>query len=203
MLKTYLPQILILFGLGLTFVGGLISFIRSNEYDKKIEKNVDETIQLSKENQRLAQSNEQLNNQNQLLIQKNLELSNLINSNITGGDSFCYVTISFDSPTTGQIITHNPGKYALSSIQVRITDLSELNGSTPVTIESLSKNTFTISELPPNTVSVGGKITIINGSKHVRLNVFCNARNGDFTQLLRLRWDGDVWSFATRVMEMR
>ncbi len=213
LIKVYLPQIFIFLGVILTFLGGLLTYVRSNEYDINIKRKVEETNTVSMENKELALSNQELNNQNQLLISKNIELSNknidlsnkavelsnLVNSNVTGGDSFCYITIMFDGPTSGTIITRNSGKFPLSSIQIRIADL---NDTSIPSIESLAKNTFSINELPPNSVSVGGKIHIINEAIVLRLNIFCKARNGDFVQLLRLKRIGANWVFATKVTEM-
>jgi hypothetical protein len=221
-LKNYLPQIFIGLGILLSFVGGLIIFVRTNEYNKEIEKKTKENITLSteinelgKENKILISQNIEFTNLNGDLIKKNLKLieqnielsdnltkqSKIINSNITGGDSFCYLHV-FKNPrfeNRFRLMLINEGNFAMSKIQIRIVNLNEFNTSEDFTLESLTKNTISVDELSGKMSQIIGEVDFNTKHNSINLNIFINARNGSFIQLLRIKKVGENWKYANRV----
>jgi hypothetical protein len=122
---------------------------------------------------------------------------------ITGGDNYCH--LSFHT-YKGHILIHNTGEYPLYGIQIRITDLRELDKmfkdrkgnllfddmfkhSTQIDLGDLHAHTTTNR---PNPISLDGR-------KEANFNVFFSARNGYWTQLYRLRLIGGKWVAAIRV----
>ena len=219
-IKNYLPQIFIGIGVIFSFIGGVIIFIRTNEFNVTIDNTAKENIALTTENNALGVENKTLISKNieftslnGELIKKNLELtgqnlqlsnnireqSEIINSNITGGDSFCHLQLSFDGTNRFRLLLVNEGEYAMSKIQIRIVDLDELNATKNHTVESLTKNTFNVNELPGKMAQIIGNYQINSQKNAVSLNIFINARNGNFIQLFRLRKVNNDWHFADRV----
>jgi hypothetical protein len=221
--KNYLPQIFIGLGVLFSFIGGLMIFIRTNEYDLKIEKKANENLIISTENNRLVNENQTLiskniefTNFNGELINKNLKLteqniklsdnlkkqSDIINSNITGGDSFCYIVpmINPKFENVYRLFLRNAGEHVMSNIQIRIVDLDEFEHTKDIMISLYGKIT-NINELSGKTGTIIGEIDLGKEKNTKRLNIFISARNGSITQLLRLKKVDDKWKFANRVLK--
>ncbi|MCX2681676.1 hypothetical protein OOZ15_17115 [Galbibacter sp. EGI 63066] len=217
--KNYLPQIFIGLGVLFSFIGGLIIYIRTNEYNSEIKKRTNENIVLTTKNKRLTSENQilitkniEFTNLNGELINKNLELtsqnieltdnlqkqSEIINSNITGGDSFCYILpiINPKYENRYRLLLKNDGEYLMSNIQVRIVDLNEYE--TANSIISLYGKTTNVTELSGKTGMIIGEIDL-GKENYKNLNIFISARNGSFKQLIRMKKMKKKWHFATRV----
>lgn len=219
-IKNYLPQIFIGFGVIFSFIGGIIIFARTNEYNDTLKQKAiinenltNENLNLTKDNKTLITQNIEMTTLNGNLIQKNLELSEqniqlsnnikeqseIINSNITGGDSFCHLQLSYAGINNFNIVLVNEGNFPMSKIQVRIVDLDELHATKIHTLESLTKNTFNVDELSGKMAQIIGNLQLTPQTNEVNLNIFINAKNGNFIQLSRLRKFDNVWHFANRV----
>jgi len=147
----------------------------------------------------LIQKNIELSEQNIQLTNNIKEQSEIINSNITGGDSYCYLLTSYAGMNNFNIILVNDGSYPMSKIQVRIVDLDELNATKNLTLELLTKYTFHIDELLGKMSQKIGMMPLSPQKNEASFNIFINAKNGEFIQLLRLRKFDNVWYFAYRV----
>jgi hypothetical protein len=173
MLNTYLPQILILIGLLLTFLGGFISFKRGEDTQK--------------ENQTLIVENKKL-------VESNLSLSRLINDNLTGGDSYGVVTPLIISEKTGDmyfLYFENKGKFPLYDVKITYFDPDEVkkhaNPNGNASLEILKY----YNAIDCGNISQGGGRTLgpsfhINEGSNLKLNMIINAKNGSFSQLLRI-----------------
>jgi len=119
--------------------------------------------------------------------------------NITGGDSFCYLTIT----NVGTPIVSHVGRYQLSGVQIRIVDiirfkrLAELNQLSPRSTADVI--------LEPGALAVGQawidqaiRIQFSNPDK-ADFNIFFTARNGTWDELLRMRRINGQWEQAIRV----
>ena len=123
---------------------------------------------------------------------------------ITGGDSFCYLTV-FGYPTDQPIvpIIIVAGDYPLYDLEYRIYDLDEplqpriVNGQ-----EVGLGTTYSAGNMPPqSTRLVGTTFPVKPGTR--RFNIFFVARNGFFNEALRLVPDqktkGGSWLKAIQV----
>jgi hypothetical protein len=119
---------------------------------------------------------------------------------VTGGDSFCYL----DFAANGTLPTFvQRGKYPISDVSARIVDLKKFDrliatNPQPSLQELLSADTSVqLGELTPNAALVRGTVKLVGQS--ARFNIFFSARNGFWTQKLRLRLVGGKWVRAIRV----
>jgi len=128
----------------------------------------------------------------------NREITNLV----TGGDSFCYLAIgSIDSKTNRGIpIVLHQGEHPLFDINVRIVDLQKLREIKDNTWTSFSQAQ---TNLPVGNLAKGTGLTMdpfdLGSSTGRDFNIFFIARNGQFTQKLRLRKINDKWVRATKI----
>ncbi len=128
----------------------------------------------------------------------NREIANLV----TGGDSFCYVTIASINPTTnrGILIVVHQGNHSTFDVNARMVDLQKSREIKDYTLTNLeqAQTTLQIGSLIKGTAIVVSPFDL--GSSLERdFNIFFIARNGQFTQLLRLRKIDDKWVIATKV----
>ena len=117
-------------------------------------------------------------------------------SEVTGGDSFCYVEMG-TVPRDFMASVVRKGKYPLFDVHVTITDLNALDTGKPT---SVNTRTFP-------------KIDLVRGLSHrlglypedpkveyKRFNIEISARNGYFTHLLRIKnLKERGWTWATLV----
>ncbi|WP_043311344.1 hypothetical protein [Pseudomonas sp. ML96] len=114
-------------------------------------------------------------------------------NHMTGGDSFCYMSVMADN--RNWMVVHM-GDHHLQNLSARVCDLDVPDtpnwmqaANTHVTVGTLFKGMCSINSL---TKSLTGQ--------HRRFNIFYSASNGTFTQELRLKdVGGDRWAMATRV----
>lgn len=170
---TYLPQILIFFGLLLTFLGGFISFKR------------DEITQ--KENKALV-------NENKRLLESNLGLSESIKNHLTGGDSFGVVkptSIVENGKHVYFLCFENKGTFPMYNVEVSFWNPDEMkkkqasNDLATTEMFKLNKG-FYLDTVPSNIAKPFGSIFNINEGELMKLNFFISSKNGSFAQILRM-----------------
>lgn len=141
----------------------------------------------------------------QAVITQNHDYAVFLAKLLTGGDSFCYITISMIDPVTdiGHFIIHSEGDFPLYNIIIRITDLDEFEEATKETPPSTEKieaseKIIQIAEIPPKHHLVAEKVHLKDVTKK-RYNIFFTCRNGSFRQLLRIVRKARRLIYATRV----
>ncbi len=123
------------------------------------------------------------------------DLKNHIASSITGGTSFAYIVPVFQSANASPILTVvHQGEYPLYDLSVRIVDLAKLGEKAPSLSEMKGSG---IGNLAPNQAAPLGNVQI-NGES-LRWNLFFSARNGFFTEELRVQRVGSDWKTAIQV----
>jgi hypothetical protein len=138
-----------------------------------------------------TKSSKQLQEKSEEIARLNRETANTV----TGGDSFCYLMPIGNAPDRVSVI--HSGKYPLYDVSVQLVDLDDPAFSKP-TFSSIGANTITIGNIPPNSIQVLGSVIKLTGDRK-RLNIFFSARNGFYTQQLRMRLVNGEWKSATRV----
>lgn len=139
------------------------------------------------------------------------ELNRSIAASVIGGDSFCYATLIM-SENGGRWIVVHQGKYPLYEVQLRIVDLDKADEieeqskreGVPITFEmlKLSDTVLTLGNMSPQLSQIPGLFLRFPPNKQrLRFNIFITARNGRFTELLRLRNVNGKWTEAMRVMK--
>ncbi len=126
----------------------------------------------------------------------------ILNS-ITGGDGFCY--IAFDITLTGNkigIYLISKGKYPLYDISVRIVDITKIIELKSLTLENLNEieTKFSMKNIYPGTAISLGTMDK-NEYNEQNFNVFFIARNGQWTQEIRMRSINNDQFTATRVLK--
>ena len=154
-------------------------------------------------------SHEQLSYERQLRA-KAEEISALnktIAATVTGGDSFCYLTLEATGRAAGTplLMAVLQGAYPLYDASARITAL-ELFDELVVrpgiyTIEQISKTEkiIPLGNLNPKHAVLLGQWTLPVGAQSKRYNIFVTARNGSTTEFLRLRRINGAWKMAVKV----
>ena len=110
---------------------------------------------------------------------------------ITGGDSFCYLMLywfDMENRKARQIVFIKEGSYPLRELSVRV-----------VNLEDNKEHYFNLGTMSAPAVYVHGHWEL-GKSNHVRYNMFYDALNGGYAQLLRMVPAEGYWATATRVM---
>jgi hypothetical protein len=89
------------------------------------------------------------------------------------------------------------GDHVLFSIHARFVDPDKL--STNSSFEDLNKYNYQLGDFPPNVGSTIDPAIPFNDTHKQDFNIFFNARNGFWEQLIRLRFVNGQWLTATRV----
>jgi hypothetical protein len=132
------------------------------------------------------------------------ELNKSIARSITGGDSFAYLLPIFQkgSYNAPLLTAVHHGDYPLYDLNARIVDLDKFEKMTAheYSFNEIQKNEQyrKIGNLAPSRSIMLGSVQI-NGTQ-LRWNIFFNARNGFFTEELRIVKVGDTWKIAIRVL---
>lgn len=122
---------------------------------------------------------------------------------VIGGDSFCYLAIgSIDSQSNvGILMTVAQGEHPIYDVNARIVDLQESekikNNLTLQTI-SQSETHINIGNMITGTASMIRQFPLGDSTER-DFNIFFSARNGLYTQMLRLRKINNKWYSATKV----
>jgi hypothetical protein len=126
---------------------------------------------------------------------------------IIGGDSFCYMGLMIPDATAliaRPMFVHH-GRYPLYDVTARIVDVEEIKRlkalKDPALMTALMGTTVGIGNLTPG-FSSGSAVTLQRHSpgRDFSYNVFYVARNGAWTQFLRMRWTGSGWATAEKVV---
>jgi hypothetical protein len=145
-------------------------------------------------------------NFNTVISEKNEEIIRLQRENVgvtTGGDSFCYMLLQVHDPATGLVVTPifiHQGRFPLYDVAARVVDIDEMRKSIGANQAALLGTTLRVGNLTPG-FSVSITILQHPAGQNFNYNVFYVARNGAWLQMLRMRWLGNGWAIATRVLE--
>lgn len=122
----------------------------------------------------------------------------------TGGNSFCYVAALRPTDAGFDIVLISWGHYPLYGVGVRVTDVKyslatkDLATKDVVHADVFSKYIGDIS--PPGSATLGlGAVVYKTAGDHQELNIVFSARNGWWTELLRLRKIHGQWVQAMLV----
>jgi hypothetical protein len=133
------------------------------------------------------------------------ELSKTTLAAVTGGDSFCYIAVSQPSPGTSRALAMviHTGEHPLYDVSARLVDLDKfdgLKGQGTYTYEALN-STQTLIQLGTLIPKHAGELGRwdLNAFPLRGMNIFFTARNGGFTECLRVRRVGDSWAQAILV----
>ena len=130
------------------------------------------------------------------------ELNREIANMVTGGDSFCYVTIASLDPKTnrGILTVVHQGDHPIYDLSARMVDLQLLRQIKDYSLSNLQKaeTNLRIGNMIKGTAAVVSPFDL--GSSSSRdFNIHFSARNGLFTQLLRLRKTNGKWTTAIKI----
>jgi len=135
------------------------------------------------------------------------ELNKQIASSITGDASFAYIVPTFFDPThnSPMLTLVHRGAYPLYDLTVRILDMATFDNLMQQNNSSSDKLReevqLSISNIAPNQKSMLKTVQL--GTDPLRWNLYFNARNGFFTELLRVRRVGNEWQTALKVIRTR
>jgi hypothetical protein len=182
-----LPMAIIFVGGFIVVVGGLMASVRQNQDQAKF-------------------ANERAEFERDLRIKsdKIAELNETIAASVIGGDSFCYVSLISANQTGAYISVTHQGKYPLYDVSVRMVELDAFGVNSDESIKTLEdiqnrSINLDVGNMSPGFSQMTGKVTFSNPDK-VKYNIFIVARNGSFTQNLRMHNVNGVWKSANRVM---
>lgn len=120
----------------------------------------------------------------------------------TGGDSFPYFTIQIcedcDNKNTATMMAHHKGEFPLYDVTARFVDINRSNIDR---IETMLGTSVSIGNMIPSHTQLVPQLLSIENSenKEQAFNIFMTARNGGFTQLVRLKNVNGKWLSATKV----
>jgi len=133
-------------------------------------------------------------------------LSDRTNASVTGGDSFCYISFALsDDSNQARLVAMSHGNYPVYDAAVRIVDLEKFENAgskEKISFEELTREDINIpiGNMAPSAASLLNKIDL-GSSNEKKYNVFISARNGFFSELIRLRRVDGRWRIAIRVVK--
>ncbi|MBZ0168231.1 hypothetical protein MELA_02294 [Candidatus Methylomirabilis lanthanidiphila] len=136
--------------------------------------------------------------------EKDREIARLnaeIQSQITGGDSFCYVrTTSVKPGGDPVIVVIHKGKFPLYDVQIRIWEPAQLKS---FSYDELMRSStiLNLGNLSPGVVALQGPYKL-NGRSEVALAAQITARNGSFQQTLLVKKVKGEWLSAVKVSKL-
>jgi hypothetical protein len=153
---------------------------------------------------RQSNFNTTLTEKNNEIAQLQLESANAI----TGGNSFAYMVLQVPDPKSSSTVIPvfvQKGKYPLYDVQARIADLDEFKRLTDqkdfnAATAALLGTTLQVGNLTPGFASTMRAVLPHPSGQNFSYNVFYVARNGAWIQSLRMRWVGDGWAMANKVI---
>lgn len=131
------------------------------------------------------------------------ELNKEIMKSVIGGDSFCYLTMmSLDNQNNVGILTVvHQGEHPVYDVNARIVDLQKMEKiKDNLSFQNIMQadTNLHIGNMIKGTASTFTPLQL--GSSMERgFNIFFSARNGLFTQLLRMKKINNKWASATKV----
>ena len=149
-----------------------------------------------------GRSQEALAAKNDEIIQLNRQIA----QSITGGDSFCYFDLPLNGRDHDNLLTGvvHKGEFPLYDLTIRILDLDlceywTTHGCGFFESMNRSQRVQKIGTLSPGTAQTIDLLDV-SGRKALRLNVFCMARNGETTELIRMIKQDGEWVSALKVL---
>ncbi|MGH9351721.1 MAG: hypothetical protein ACRD2G_06125 [Terriglobia bacterium] len=175
---------------------------QASKRDAELKNGIDRLAVQSAEVARLQTSNNELQKQVLDLTRMNTSLARESISTGTGGDSFCWMQINFQFGRPIPMFNH-VGKYTLYQVIVRIVDLNDFQRKLDRGHRFNLSDDVTLPAVPEVPVSTSWfrEALVLPFSDGARqdFNVFFQARNGRWTEFLRLRRINDHWSSAIQV----
>ncbi len=175
----FLPALLIVGGGVLAACGGFWQAVRQSYFNSELRQKNDEIIRLQQESA----------------------------GTITGGDSFAEMVISVPDIATGAVaipgFAHH-GRFPIYDVTARIVDLGEYQRLTAAknhkaATAALLGTEVTVGNLTPGFARQPSVVLQHPTGRDFSYNVFFVARNGAWTQQLRMKWIGNGSSVATRI----
>lgn len=131
------------------------------------------------------------------------ERSNFLIDHITGGDGYCRLEIVNPDYPARSILVSNSGSHPMYEVHMRIIDLEvyeEVKAQTPEYSFGNAEINLPLGTLAHSHSYIQECDLGLNSYGDVRrFNIFFNARNGSFTQLLRYRSINGGWQMGTRI----
>lgn len=117
----------------------------------------------------------------------------------TGGDSFPYLSMQICEDTgKATMVALHEGEFPLYDVSARIVDINRMDKDNITTM--LGTNVSIGNMIPSHTSLVHKQLDIENSEAETQsFNIFMTARNGGFTQLIRLKKVKNKWLSATKV----
>lgn len=176
----------------------------SAKADTELNNKVSELSASSEEIATLQAFNNELQSKILDLAKTNAQLARESISTVTGGDSFCYMDFNYQFGRPIPVFLHS-GKYPLYDVGVRITDLNKFRKMVelkqPLTLSS--DINLSLGELQVGKSWFSPAVFIPFSDETAQdFNIFFSARNGAWTEELRLRKVGNDWCQALRVSFM-
>lgn len=173
---------------------------QNSKTEAEIQSGIKELTSQAAEVGRLQTSNNELQGRVLDLAQLNTSLARENISSVMGGDSFAWMGVNFQFGYPCPFFNH-VGKYTLYEVQVRIADVNrfreKLARKEPLTLSD--DINVPLGEMHVNTGGPAtGVVLPLSGSAQ-SFNVFFMARNGRWTEILRLRKVNDHWASAVKV----
>jgi hypothetical protein len=141
------------------------------------------------------------------LIDSSKQISDLSKEAInttTGGESFCYMYVDTNTITGRAFpVFITLGKQPLYEVHARVADINAEDAilKRPHTINEMLGIQVNVGELSPITAKMQfDQVIPLSDPSRVDFNVFFDARNGTWTELLRMRKVGKNWIEAIRVL---
>ncbi len=169
------PMILILLGAILSAIGAFVATYRQNE-DK-----VQSASQRAQFETELRKKSEEIT-----------ALNKTIAASVTGGDSFCYVEFIVGSDRITPTITSH-GKYPVYDVNIQMRDEDEKDES----VAPIRLNIGTMSAQQQQTAN--RTLPLPSNKDALRFKILINARNGWFTEILRLHRVNGKWKTAMKI----
>lgn len=184
------------------------SALEKAEFERELRRRGDEQIILQRN--LLEKTNEiaglyrDIAKKSQIISNKSDEITNLnreILATGIGGESFCYMSTMLKQGIPNFVLVHQ-GKYPLYDLHARIVDLDKFEEfvKPAPTLENLQKSevNVTLGNIAPNQANFLTAISFYP-KQASRFNIFFSARNGFFTQILRIKKVGTEWKTALKV----
>jgi hypothetical protein len=177
-LSPFFPAMLVFIGALFVAAGGFWASWRQSNFNMEIRAKNDQIARLQQENA----------------------------NTITGGDSFAYAGLEIYGVDGSSVNAHNmpddlllvpvfinKGHYPLYDVSVRFSDIDRQMDL------SSSLQTYNIGNMAAE-LSVGSQIRLLHHEKNIAFIINFAARNGLWTQFLRMLWVGDGWAAANKVV---
>lgn len=144
---------------------------------------------------------EEIRSKNEEIARLNREVAN----SVTGGDGFAYLVIGNIHPSkrVGFVTVVSRSEHPLYDVSARIVNLDSLKNASDTERDTISidahQESVKIGNLAPELAAQVTSWKLPSGEVH-RYNVFFSARNGLWTELLRIRKIDGEWEQAYKVV---